>query len=68
MPAVAWTMGLSTLTLVVMWYLIHLRIPWMVYVLNIWVSIFSVILVSQGWLVAGNLFDARQAKRSLSVP
>jgi ATP:ADP antiporter, AAA family len=61
--AVAWTMGLSTLTLVVMWYLIHLRIPWMVYVLNIWVSIFSVILVSQGWLVAGNLFDARQAKR-----
>jgi ATP:ADP antiporter, AAA family len=61
--AVAWTMGLSTLTLVVMWYLIHLHIPWMVYVLNIWVSIFSVILVSQGWLVAGNLFDARQAKR-----
>src|ERR1700748_3314676 len=38
--AVTWTMGLSTLTLVVMWYLIHLRIPWMVYVLNIWVSIF----------------------------
>jgi AAA family ATP:ADP antiporter len=61
--AVSWAMGLSVLTLVVMWWLIRLRIPWMVYVLNIWVSLFSVILVSQGWLVASNLFDARQAKR-----
>src|SRR5580700_7880904 len=61
--AVSWAMGLSILTLVVMWWLIRMRIPWMVYVLNIWVSLFSVILVSQGWLVASNLFDARQAKR-----
>src|ERR1700722_4447168 len=61
--AVSWAMGLSVLTLVVMWWLIRMRIPWMVYVLNIWVSLFSVILVSQGWLVASNLFDARQAKR-----
>src|SRR5436190_309302 len=58
-----WTMGLSIATLVVMWWLIRMRIPWMVYVLNIWVSLFSVILVSQGWLVASNLFNAREAKR-----
>jgi ATP:ADP antiporter, AAA family len=61
--AVTWAMGLSAFILVVLWWLIRLRIPSMVYVLNIWVSLFSVILVSQGWLVAGNLFDARQAKR-----
>src|SRR5579872_6433625 len=56
--AISWAMGLSALALVVMWWLIRLRIPWMVYVLNIWVSLFSVILVSQGWLVASNLFNA----------
>ena len=61
--AVTWAMGLSVATLVVMWWLIRMRIPWMVYVLNIWVSLFSVILVSQGWLVASNLFNAREAKR-----
>jgi AAA family ATP:ADP antiporter len=61
--AVAWAMGLSVLVLVVMWWLIRMRIPWMVYALNIWVSLFSVILVSQGWLVASNLFNAREAKR-----
>ena len=65
--AVAWTMGLSIATLVVMWWLIRMRIPWMVYVLNIWVSLFSVILVSQGWLVASNLFNAREAKRLYPV-
>ena len=61
--AVAWAMGLSILILVVMWWLIRMKVPWMVYALNIWVSLFSVILVSQGWLVAGNLFNAREAKR-----
>ena len=35
----------------------------MIYVLNIFVSLFSIVLVSQGWLVASNLFDAREAKR-----
>jgi AAA family ATP:ADP antiporter len=59
--AVLWTMALSVASLVAMWALIHL--PWMVYVLNIWVGLFSIILVSQGWLVASNLFDARSAKR-----
>jgi ATP:ADP antiporter, AAA family len=61
--AVTWAMGLSALTLVIMWWLTRMRLPWMVYVLNIWVSLFSVILVSQGWLVASNLFNAREAKR-----
>ncbi len=61
--AVSWAMGLSVVMLVIMWWLTRIRLPWMVYVLNIWVSLFSVILVSQGWLVASNLFNAREAKR-----
>ena len=59
--AVFWTMSVSVVTLCGIWILIGM--PWMVYVLNIFVSLFSIVLVSQGWLVAGNLFDARQAKR-----
>jgi AAA family ATP:ADP antiporter len=35
----------------------------MLYVFNVWVSLFSIILFSQGWLVAANVFDSREAKR-----
>src|SRR5580704_15133616 len=59
--AVLWTMLLSVISLLLMWRFIYF--PWMIYVLNIWVSLFSIILVSQGWLVAGNIFNAREAKR-----
>jgi AAA family ATP:ADP antiporter len=59
--AVFWTMFGSIGALVSIWTLIHFG--WMIYVLNIFVSLFSIGLVSQGWLVASNLFDARQAKR-----
>jgi ATP:ADP antiporter, AAA family len=61
--AVAWTVALSVGSLVVMWWLIRMRLAWMIYVLNIWVGLFSIVLVSQGWLVASNLFTAREAKR-----
>ena len=59
--AVFWTMLLSVISLCAMWGFIY--VPWMIYVLNIWVSLFSIVLVSQGWLVAGNVFNAREAKR-----
>jgi ATP:ADP antiporter, AAA family len=59
--AVLWTMSVSTAALCGIWALIGM--PWMVYVLNIFVSLFSIVLVSQGWLVASNIFDAREAKR-----
>jgi len=59
--AVFWTMLLSVISLCAMWGFIY--VPWMIYVLNIWVSLFSIVLVSQGWLVAGNIFNAREAKR-----
>src|ERR1044072_5176108 len=59
--AVFVTMLLSVVSLATMWALIHF--PWMIYVLSVWTSLFSIVLVSQGWLVASNLFDAREAKR-----
>jgi AAA family ATP:ADP antiporter len=61
--AVFWAMTLAVGCLVVMWWLIRMGLPWMIYVLNVWVSLFSIVLVSQGWLVASNLFNSREAKR-----
>jgi AAA family ATP:ADP antiporter len=40
---------------------------WMLYVFNIFVSIFSISLVSQAWLVAANVFTTREAKRLYGV-
>ncbi len=53
--------------LVVIWYLLSLNLPWMLYVFNIFVSLFSITLVSQGWLVASNVFTTREAKRLYGV-
>ncbi len=40
---------------------------WTYYFFNIWVSLFSIMLVSQGWLVAGNVFTSREAKRLYGI-
>lgn len=68
--AVTWAMSLSVLCLVAIWWLLgfrdaegHARFAWMLYVFNVWVSLFSVVTVSQGWLVAANVFTPREAKR-----
>jgi AAA family ATP:ADP antiporter len=49
------------------WWLIQLRMPWVIYAFNIWVSLFSIMLVSQGWLVAANVFTSREAKRLYGI-
>src|SRR5690242_14029454 len=61
--AVAWTMLIAVVCLIALWWLIGLNFPWMLYVFNVWVSLFSITLFSQGWLVAANVFDSREAKR-----
>jgi ATP/ADP translocase len=45
------------------WQLLDTGESWVYYVFNVWVSLFSLILVSQGWLVASQVFNAREAKR-----
>ena len=49
--------------LVLIWHLLTYNWPWMLYVFNAFVSLFSITLVSQGWLVAANIFTTREAKR-----
>ena len=75
--AVFWSMLLSIVCLVVIWYMLSIKVPvhtkkgvvmvakfrWMIYVFNVWTSLFAVTLVAQGWLVASNIFNAREAKR-----
>jgi AAA family ATP:ADP antiporter len=61
--AVTWTMLIAVVCLIALWWLIGLNLPWMLYVFNVWVSLFSITLFSQGWLVAANVFDSREAKR-----
>lgn len=53
--------------LVLFWWLIQFKSVSIIYAFNIWVSLFSVVLVSQGWLVAANVFTSRQAKRLYGI-
>src|ERR1051326_5862906 len=57
----------SIAVLVLFWWLIRLNIGWIVYAFNIWVSLFSVSLVAQGWLIAANIFTPREAKRLYGI-
>lgn len=61
--AVTWTMFLSIACLLAMWFPLRYRQSTMVYVFAVWVRLFSVVTVTQGWVVASNLFDPREAKR-----
>lgn len=61
--AVTGTMMTGVGCLAAIWWLLGFNLPWMLYVLNIFVGLFNILLVTQGWLVAGNSFDAREARR-----
>jgi len=54
-------------SLVSIWLLLAPDRPWMYYLFNVWVSLFSLILVSQGWLIASQVFHAREAKRVYGI-
>ena len=53
--------------LVLFWWLIQLKLSWVIYAFNVWVSLFSIMLVSQGWLVAANVYSPREAKRLYGI-
>lgn len=61
--AVNWATAITLVCIGLLWWLLRLRLEWVLYVFNIWVSLFSIVTVSQGWLLAANVFDSRQAKR-----
>lgn len=64
--AVAVTSFGSIAILLSVWWLLRFELPWMIYVFNIWVNLFSIVLVSQGWIIAANVFTPREAKRLYS--
>src|SRR5260370_18180846 len=62
--AVTWTVFLSVACLLRMWYPLGNRIATtMIDVFAVGVRLFSVVTVTQGWVVASNLFTSREAKR-----
>ena len=61
--AVAWSTALTIGCLIVLSWLLGSGKGWVLYVFNIWVGLFSVVMVAQGWLVAANVFTSREAKR-----
>ncbi len=61
--AVGWSTALTIGSLVVISWLLGLDRGWVLYVFNIWVGLFSVMMVAQGWLIAANVFTSREAKR-----
>jgi ATP:ADP antiporter, AAA family len=65
--AVTWSTIITTASVVVLWLLLQLELPWMLYVFNIWVSLFGVVVVSQAWLLAANIFNPREAKRLYGI-
>jgi AAA family ATP:ADP antiporter len=65
--AVDWCIAFMAGTLLLIWYLLSFNWDWMLYVFNVFVSLFSITLVSQGWMVAANTFTTREAKRVYAV-
>jgi ATP/ADP translocase/HEAT repeat protein len=62
--AVTWTVFLSVACLLGMWYPLRNRnATTMIWVFAVWVRLFSIVTVTQGWVVASNLFTSREAKR-----
>ncbi|PEN13992.1 hypothetical protein CRI94_08050 [Longibacter salinarum] len=53
--------------LVGLYWLVALETAWAPYILYAWVSIFSLLVTSQFWLLANAIFGASQAKRVFTV-
>jgi len=49
--------------LVLFWWLLRFKWPWLYYAFYIWVSIFSILTTAQFWLLANMVFNPREGKR-----
>jgi ATP/ADP translocase len=54
-------------TLILIWHLLIYRWDWLLYFFNAFVSLFSITLVSQGWIIASNIFTTQEAKRLYGI-
>ncbi|MBC7928003.1 MAG: hypothetical protein H7039_20345 [Bryobacteraceae bacterium] len=53
--------------LVLIWHLLQYQWEWLLYFFNAFVSLFSITMVSQGWIIASNVFSTREAKRLYGI-
>ncbi|MBC8164563.1 MAG: hypothetical protein H7Y20_01680, partial [Bryobacteraceae bacterium] len=53
--------------LLLIWHLLSYQWEWLLYFFNAFVSLFSITLVSQGWIIASNVFTTREAKRLYGI-
>jgi AAA family ATP:ADP antiporter len=61
--AVTTSMAAAIVVLVGFWSVLDRDVAWMLYAFEIFVKVLSILLVSQAWLVASNLFTSEEAKR-----
>ena len=64
---ILWTQAFLILNLLTLWYLLGQGVFGIPALLYVWVGIFTVLIPSQVWSLAGTIFDTRQAKRVFSV-
>jgi AAA family ATP:ADP antiporter len=60
---IAATCALTAVSMTLFWWLYQYSWPWVAFVFYVWISITTVMMVSQFWSFSNHLFDARQAKR-----
>jgi len=60
---VSCSFGAVGTVLLAFWLLMHWRFRWVAAAFAVWVSIFSVLVVTLFWLVANDLYHPREAKR-----
>lgn len=60
---ISWTFAALLSNLVIFRWLFTFDWSWMAYVFYIWVSMFSILVTSQFWLLAINIFNPREGKR-----
>ncbi len=61
--AVTAATALAVISLILFWEVIGTHSTWLLYVFSVWVSLFGIVFVTQGWLIAAEIFDSREAKR-----
>ncbi len=61
--AVGGSTCVMVLVLVALWRAVSSGAGWLLYFFAVWVNLFGIVFVSQGWLFAANIFDGREAKR-----
>ena len=64
---ILWTQVFLILNLLTLWYLLGQGVFGIPALLYVWVGIFTVLIPSQVWSLAGSIFDTRQAKRLFSL-